>query len=539
MLKTTFKQKIALIFFGLALTLVLLEVGLRIGGFVFLSLQEYHNRVSLIHNGEYRILCLGESTTALGGESSYPRQLEQILNASQDDIKFTVINKGIPSITTSHIVTHINQYLEEYKPHMVVTMMGINDGLTSKEESVSSQRWWSKVFVNTRIYKLGQSLRQHLAQKRKEIKDVRINEKLDKMKKKIEKKPTAEGYAALSSLYRISNRFDQEKQCIIKALALNPKDYIPWGYLGLYYKRRGEYDQAIAAFTKMVQFSPSEGEPKVAAYADLAECYWLKEDYPMAERTYLEAIQYLPNHPGAYGCLGELYLQLKKYDEAEQLFVKQLQINPSAVLFYGKLAHCYRRKGLNATAENLLEQAIQLNPQAGSLYVELGYCLLDNQKYAQAETVLKRAVELNSKNFNDVDVEIYTHLLRSYEGQNKEREAEKLRATMKAQQENYIPKTKDNYQELKKVLFSKNIPLVAVQYPLRSIDSIKKMVESSGHVMFVDNQASFKKAIAQEGYDEYFVDRFAGDFGHCSPQGNHLLASNIVDVILKKLKPAR
>lgn len=40
--------------------------------------------------------------------------------------------------------------------------------------------------------------------------------------------------------------------------------------------------------------------------------------------------------------------------------------------------------------------------------------------------------------------------------------------------------------------------------------------------------------IKQESFSEYFTDFFAGDFGHCTDNGNRLLAENIAEVILKE-----
>ena len=44
----------------------------------------------------------------------------------------------------------------------------------------------------------------------------------------------------------------------------------------------------------------------------------------------------------------------------------------------------------------------------------------------------------------------------------------------------------------------------------------------------------FKDALRKASYREYFNDMFAGDFGHCTPKGNRLLAENIAKVILKE-----
>jgi hypothetical protein len=107
MTKTTFLQKFYLFFFAFGVTLLILEVGLRLGGWAFLLLQEKHNRGNINSDVEYRILCLGESTTALGGENAYPAQLERILNSHPNARKFKVINKGFPATTTDQILAKV------------------------------------------------------------------------------------------------------------------------------------------------------------------------------------------------------------------------------------------------------------------------------------------------------------------------------------------------------------------------------------------------------------------------------------------------
>lgn len=96
--QTSFRQRIFLIIGGLFLSLVILEIALRFGGFMFLFLQEHRNIASIRQKGEYRIMCLGESTTALGDKNSYPSQLEEVLNQRSQKIKFSVINKGTPEL---------------------------------------------------------------------------------------------------------------------------------------------------------------------------------------------------------------------------------------------------------------------------------------------------------------------------------------------------------------------------------------------------------------------------------------------------------
>ena len=87
MKKTLLKQKITLVVFSLFIFIILLEAGLRIGGFVFLSLQEYRNKISIRQKGAYRIMCLGESTTA----GQWPKPLEDFLNENGYQIEEGVI----------------------------------------------------------------------------------------------------------------------------------------------------------------------------------------------------------------------------------------------------------------------------------------------------------------------------------------------------------------------------------------------------------------------------------------------------------------
>ena len=100
------------------------------------------------------------------------------------------------------------------------------------------------------------------------------------------------------------------------------------------------------------------------------------------------------------------------------------------------------------------------------------------------------------------------------------------------------PMTKRSYARLIDVVSQRHLPLVAVQYPLRDVSDLAQMIESLGteaRVYFVDNRPSFRKAVGESTYNSLFTDRFAGDFGHCTPEGNKLLAENIAQVIIQEL----
>ena len=121
--KVISRQRVIAILLGIVFSILALELGLRLGGFLFISFQEYSNRISLYKKGTYRIMCLGESTTA----RQYPPYLEEILNQRNIGIKFSVIDKGVIGTNTVAILFELEGNLNTYKPDMVITMMGNND----------------------------------------------------------------------------------------------------------------------------------------------------------------------------------------------------------------------------------------------------------------------------------------------------------------------------------------------------------------------------------------------------------------------------
>ena len=91
------------------------------------------------------------------------------------------------------------------------------------------------------------------------------------------------------------------------------------------------------------------------------------------------------------------------------------------------------------------------------------------------------------------------------------------------------------YLKLHHILKGRNIVGVYVQYPLRNLEPLKRMLSSAEdfeNMIFVDNQQSFKEALDPMRYNEFFTDRGDGDLGHCTAKGNHLIASNIARAVL-------
>ena len=110
---------------GTVVALLLAELGLRLLGAAFLWQREHAIKPG--GPGVITILCLGESSTAVGGPISYPSQLEAELNRRARALRYRVVNRAFPSTNSNSIVHNLPKDLAEVRPDIVTVMMGIND----------------------------------------------------------------------------------------------------------------------------------------------------------------------------------------------------------------------------------------------------------------------------------------------------------------------------------------------------------------------------------------------------------------------------
>lgn len=516
--RTSFKQKVALVAFGLFLGIILLEIGLRIGGFIFLYFQEQANQASLKEKGEFIVLCLGESTTQAGGAKSFPRQLEKILNHRDLGIKFTVINKGISGTCTAHIAAELPENIDRYHPDMVITMMGINDGPGTVvfEDTLAVK---SRLFFERfRVYKLACLLQEHITHM------IAARSSPDK---------SARDQADVTSLSPIiSKKHSDNRAAADGELTDNhPEEIDDFLSRGDQLLLEGKLEEAGACFDQAASLNPDECYPR---YVQLAQLYQRKEDNPaQAKKYYKKAIALFPDDDRAYAVGGDGLISLCReqgdWEEAEKLAQKAIGLNSNNCLAYSELARCYERKGRMAEAIEMYEKSFGLNPFHNQPFAQLTYLYNSMGRFQDIERICQRRISINPNDDKSYAALAIGHSRRGAKELTRKYfvKADKLRASL------YNRSTAQNYRQLIKMLKDNKIRPVCVQYPMRKLDDLKKMIPDQEGVIFVDNEDLFKEAIEQGSYEEYFVDQFAGDFGHCTPRGNHLLAENVANTILK------
>lgn len=249
------------------------------------------------------------------------------------------------------------------------------------------------------------------------------------------------------------------------------------------------------------------------------------------EKVYQKAIKLNPQDTDAYAALGWLYMRERKYRQAKEIFQQAANLNSRNSRVYFGIGLLHKGWGEYIQAEEAFEKAISLDPVDDTACVELGWIYMHTNNYAKAEGLFKAAIRSNPKR-----EKMYRALIELYRqiGDNRSAaEYSMLKSKLRLPDDSSTDLTRRNYLELKKILDQRKIKLVCVQYPVRALRPLKKIFEGQDGVLFVDNENIFKDALQQASYSEYFIDMFAGDFGHCTVKGNHLIARNIADVILK------
>jgi len=393
--------------FGILAAFLLLEAALRLAGFGFLFFQEYKNKKNMKDNGGYRILCIGDSLTALGGKNSYPAQLQEILNQKFPDLKCSIINKGWVGAQSQKTASELSQYADLYKPDMIIAMTGINDihykGRFDLKRRIISLR-------NLRVCKLCSMLK------------LRISDKATG----IAWHGSARDYLLLAWFYSNHKRFQEAEQVFKKCIKIYPLKSVPYIHMATFYKEQGRFKEADEALKKAKD---------------------LDKNISLA---YIHLVSF--DRDG------------KRLEEAESLLKKKILDQPLNDKLCGSLALCYEYMGL----------------------------------YDKAEEYFTKANDLRLARQN--------------------------------------PVTRRNYQKIAQIAKKNRARFICVQYPMRSVDSLINIFTDKKGIVFVSNESSFRKAVRDSGYDEYFVDTFGGDFGHCTAKGNRLLAENIAEAVSTSLK---
>lgn len=516
--------RISMVLLGVLATVLLLEGGLRLAGWAFLERQQARNLAATAESTT--VLCVGESTTALGGADSWPALLQGELDQRDPQRGWAVVNQAIPGTDSSVLVAQMPRNLDTWSPRVVVAMMGANDdagaaipdgGLPVAERTGFP---WS-----LRTWRLVRQL-------------THDSEGLERAEAKTRKRgeswntgppgpASEEAIGLLSQAWEAADRgeLEEAERVFGEAVARDPSPWRSRVELGRFLGEQGRPDEAEAAFRAAAEACPRCDLPLL----ELARHLERQEEDAEAAQVFRRAVQANERSADAWFGLGRVTYRLGRAEEAAEAFQRVLVLRPRDGQAWASLGLCHEELGQYAEAEEAFIQGRSLEPRDRRTFVRL-VDFYESQGRDEALDALFAEVTAPGA---DLDDDVLGRIAENLRSRGDTAGAERYdRMADEARVQRLPAMTRQNYLRMYELVHARGIPLVVVQYPTRSLEPLRALFRDTPGVVFVDNEARFDQALAEHPYSALFSDHCYGDFGHCTHDGCLLLAEGVADAIL-------
>ncbi|HOX22162.1 MAG TPA: hypothetical protein PLL10_01755, partial [Elusimicrobiales bacterium] len=323
------------------------------------------------------------------------------------------------------------------------------------------------------------------------------------------------------------SRHAQAKELLDKSLTLAPRIPHTLYLLGQYHMLMSDYDKAATTLERLRRLAPDYLPAKNSlgiAYSQIG-IHELFSGHPDKACALLEKANKLrPNHIPILLHLAIANHHLKRASEALKASHAVLRLDPNNAMAYQQLCQLLAEKrdwpAYKNILEKLLESDIAQEPYGAQQCAENAY--KEFKQYSWAEKIYSKALRAAPKD---------AFLKRSYAEFYKRGKPvgppditnSAQSAPAAADSKTYAPVTVALYNKIQQLLAERGIILIAMQYPARAIAPLERIFMDNSNIYYTDN-SSFRTLAELNGYTKYFTDAYAGDFGHCTKEGNAILA---------------
>lgn len=260
-------------------------------------------------------------------------------------------------------------------------------------------------------------------------------------------------------------------------------------------------------------------------------CYY-NEDFNTTKPILEKLIEKYGSNSYLYLILADIYKRTGDSVNAEKMLIKSLDKDPANVHKYYEISRFYLDSGNYTKALKYSNDAISKGDNNPWTYNQIAHIYLYLKRYNESIAFMKKAIQLNPKNdlFYSALGTIYLSSGNKKLAQYYLDRGERIRLNY------YNPVLYNNYRIFVREVISRNIKLVCMQYPNRSIEPLKNMLEPNNSIIFVENKDNFIFALSNfNTFEDLFRDNWAGDFGHCTDKGNKIIAENLAKTIIDAL----
>jgi len=537
---------------GLVLLLVCLEGALALGQWSFVRYQD-HNVIAEPADSrlEYRVLAVGESTTAvagnddntmLGPNTSYPTQLQRILQEQNPDLRVVVQNNGMMGGTSTVALDRLKPALESFRPHLVIAMMGIKDELQQAEAAVGVAmpnlrivqlyRWLALSLklhhervpsAVDSVSDLPDSARIKLAQQRKYIKETRL---LDTPN------PEAAADLELAIFLWFIQRHERAKAILQRTIETHDLGY---NVLAHVYATNDEHEAAIATLTAAIETHPAEGMYRVTLIELLTQMARFEEADEVLRVT--KATQHSLMEPSLVALhisLAAARLAVEKGEGKEAVdIIKRLRIliadreaanqeHPDTFPKVQMRVQLYRGRALTLLkdydkAEKVFLRALDISPRRMDIMWALSKVYRELGRYDD-EADVRRSLMSKTPRVGD-----YFELAKLFRLSGNTAQIPELFDEMTLR----FPSLKKNHETLYGLCRAADATVVIMQYPSFGPETVARYAPPAAGVFHIDNEHVFDAN--PNGY--FYEPDYPHSFSHYTKDGARVLAEHVANAI--------
>lgn len=328
--RTSIAGKFGLLIFSCVITFIVLELAMRlIAGAISFS-QSLRNNQFVADNDGIRVLCLGESTTFFGSyKYAYPALLEEKLNSTQSQYNFRIFNEGRIGTNTDAILEDLKDHLAQYRPHYVISMMGVND----EEVSIDEDDTGTPIWMHSRSIQLIRHIVLHVA-------DLWQRPDADHLLE------SAYDHLSDGDVELAKDKLERARQ----SGAPPAKVQAVWGQM--HWLHEGNFEESIKAYEQALQHDPD----LEWLYEDYFQVLYYGLKYPQAAQLMQRMLERFPQGEGGYRNLGKVYLQMKEYVKLKSVIEKAEQEIPNDPVMLRLRAAYHLALGQTDEAERYFDQ---------------------------------------------------------------------------------------------------------------------------------------------------------------------------------------
>ncbi len=179
-------------------------------------------------------------------------------------------------------------------------------------------------------------------------------------------------------------------------IARNPTSWMAESNLGLLLSERGDLDESIAHFEKVLQLRPTEP----GGYSNLANALLRKGLIDEAMEQFQTAVLIAPDDADAQTNLGGALLEQGRFDDAIKYFSKALEKHPDHALAHNNLGKALLQKGDIDGAIREYQKTLDLQFDHADSHYNIGQALRRKGQVDAAIAEYRKALELRPDHAN-------------------------------------------------------------------------------------------------------------------------------------------